>query len=248
MVDYNRIADWELTLIREKPEFGIPLTPEEEKAVKSRPLPPLPNYLQHLKDTDRVKFIENHLRVASLTPVNNYRENYIVRVLFLQALKKRLLPEFGTEADERDYQWRRRYYKWAKQGLTALGLGSLAVFNLGYMVPRYSMYGMGLTLLGNASIAGTLYMLSQPLLKPLAVRTMISHHRLADKYRNLLLELHRKNKLIYQYEPATTVFPPSTYQGEEDEFNTKMKIYQRATQDRGTILGEIKTRLVSYDP
>ena len=246
MSDYSKIPDWQLSLINEKPAFGFNLSAKEEAALASRPAPALSPFFQSMKESDPERFKMKYVKGSSLEEFPNYRQNYTIRVLFLLAIKKRLLPDFGSTPDEKDYVWKKRYYHWAKWTVNGVGIGSLAMFNLAYMLPRYSVYGLGLTLLGNVSIAGTFYMLGHGLLEPLSINAMVSHHKLADKFKDVLLELQRNNKLVYHYEPSTAIYPPNIYKAEEDEYDQKLKIHRFANQDEGTILGDVKARHILY--
>lgn len=56
MADYLKYPDTQLKLIKEKPNYGISLTAEEEAAINSRSLTGLSAYFTNMKVNNPVKF------------------------------------------------------------------------------------------------------------------------------------------------------------------------------------------------
>lgn len=246
MVDFADIPDWQLQLAKEKQNFGMTLSPNESKALKSCEVPPLPVWIQEIKDKNPEDFKQKFLSNFRLYRVADYRESYKVNMLFKQAYQKKMLPGFGSDKLEREYKSKARQARFVQAtafGVQALGL---VVVNLRYVFPLYPKYGPVNSLIANISAFGTLYYLTRPFVEFFQVREFVLRNQVADTYKDYLLDLHRKNKLIYQFEPYGIEHPVSPFKAYEEEYNLKKNLWEKVHEYQGTIYSDLRGTLVQY--
>mmetsp|Transcript_13799 Transcript_13799/g.13807 ORF Transcript_13799/g.13807 Transcript_13799/m.13807 type:complete len:250 (-) Transcript_13799:34-783(-) len=245
MVDYSSIPDWLIAIVAQKPKFNMQFTEYEEKLVKSRPNVKLPADLQKLSDTNPEEFKTKCL-LTSYSGVDNYRENYITRKLFLQAYKRNILPEFGSTNDEKDFISARRWYNFYHFIYKSVFVGAFGWLNFAYVLPRFSAIGLPLAIGSNVSLFLSLSFLKDPFLHESKMKARISQYRVAEKYKETLLKYHQENRLLYRYHPGA-VFPPNPLNQQEKAYD-QAKIFWRAmTTDPSDLEGQQKTRLLRYN-
>lgn len=140
--------------------------------------------------------------------INNYRGYYVITRLLEQALQRGYLPEFGARPEEKLYFSARRKAKWARRFVNLTTVGGLVGLNLLYLLPRYSKFGLATTLLVNSAFVGVSYGLPQVYLDNLDMEFIDVARQCSKRYANELVDMLRKGRLLYRYEPAFADFPP----------------------------------------
>jgi hypothetical protein len=140
--------------------------------------------------------------------INNYRAPYVITRLLEQALQRGYLPEFGARPEEKLYFSARRKAKWARRFVNLTTVGGLVGLNLLYLLPRYSKFGLATTLLVNSAFLGVSYAMPQIYLSNLDLEFIDIARQCSKRYANDLVDMLRKGRLLYRFEPAYADFPP----------------------------------------
>lgn len=171
--------------------------------------------------------------------INNYRGYYVITRLLEQALQRGYLPEFGARPEEKLYFSARRKAKWARRFVNLSTVAGVVGLNLLYLFPRYSKYGLATTLLVNSAFLGVSYAMPQIYLNELDLEFIDVARQCSKRYANDLVDMLRKGRLLYRYEPAFADFPPDPDFSTNSYLSEVNDLWRKAHKFEGSLWGQL---------
>jgi hypothetical protein len=223
MAEESVIPDYQIDLVRLKPSYGVALTSEEEAVVNSFPERPLHEYFVY-KQKVRPDEFESMVKNAKITPINNYRQNFILSNLMVKATNLGYFPNHSS-----GYFQRFNSAKMIERLRFYGGIALIGAFNFIVAMPRYK--SMSIFAYQNTALALTWYFSTTPFLYASKKSATFAVYDLAKQNKDELLKLRAEGKVIYNYPHLSEDFPPSNFGAEIHEFYTSKELYDEAHKD-----------------
>ncbi|OMJ70759.1 hypothetical protein SteCoe_31208 [Stentor coeruleus] len=228
MAEESVIPDYQIDLVRLKPSYGVALTSEEEAIVNSVPERPLHEYFVY-KQKVRPEEFKNYVKEAKITPINNYRENFILSKLMIQAYNLGYTSNMSSSQSFEKFNSSYMVIKAFEYLRFFGGIALMGAFNYFVALPRYK--SLGIFAYQNTALALTWYFSTTTFI--FANNHLISNDLIdvALQNKNDLLRLKAEGKLIYNYPHYSEDFPPSNFGYKIHEFYSSKKKYDEAHKD-----------------
>ena len=237
------IPDYQINLIRQKPNYGVKLTEEEENLISTSSETPNNEFFNYLQKVYPKRFEEIVLN-TKIAPIPNYRENYKAAQLLAKAYSSGFIKDL-KESEELKY-FKNHYFKYNFfNGLRFYGgLFGLFHINATFLIPRFKNIPI-LLFQNSALLLGWLFGLN-PIVENFRRKVIPYQDKAARLYKNELFELHSRHDLIYQYENVLEEFPPDAHYNDNIQFLISKGLYEDAHKNDFDGMGRRKSPYILY--
>lgn len=228
MAQESVIPDYQIDLVRLKPSYGVALTSEEEDIVNSVPERPLHEYFVYKQKVHPDEF-ESIVKEAKITPINNYRQNFILSNLMIKAFKSGYFPSLNSDINVDSLRFALMEAKLAERLRFYGGIALIGAFNFIVALPRYR--SIGTFAYQNTALALTWYFSTTAFISAFNKGIAFGVYNTALNNKNELLKLRAEGKIFYNYPHLSEDFPPSSFGDRIHEFYMSKELYDVAHKD-----------------